>query len=45
MSPTFYVVRMADLDEHLEAARSAGNLRRMQRLPAEMTSWRRAMYG
>jgi hypothetical protein len=45
MSPTHFAVRMADLDEQLEAARKAGNLYRMQRLLGEMTTLRRAMYG
>jgi hypothetical protein len=45
MSPTYFVVRNADLDAKLEAARLDGDIRGMQTLLAEQTSLLRAMYG
>jgi hypothetical protein len=45
MSPTYFAVHMAQLDEQLEAARLAGDLPRMQGLLAGRTSLLRAMYG
>jgi hypothetical protein len=45
MSPSKFVVRMAELDGLLEAARLAGDLSRMQLLLTEQTSLLRAMYG
>ena len=45
MSPTYFAVHMARLDEQLEAARLAGDIRAMQPLLAEKTSLLRSMYG
>ncbi len=45
MSPTNFVVHMARLDEQLEAARKAGDTRRMQRLIGEQQSLLESMYG
>jgi hypothetical protein len=45
MSPTYFVVQMARVDEELEVARKAGDLQRMQRLLAEATSLLKSMYG
>ena len=45
MSTSSFVVRMAELDAKLDAARKAGDLRGMQALLAEQTSLLRSMYG
>jgi hypothetical protein len=45
MSPTYFAVRNARLDKEFEAARLAGDLRRMQGLLAEKTILLRRMYG
>jgi hypothetical protein len=45
MSPTYFAVQMARIDEELEAARQAGDFQRMQGLLAEATSLLRSMYG
>ena len=45
MSPTQFVVRCAELNRDLEAARRAGDLSRMRSILAEKTSLLRAMYG
>jgi len=45
MSPTYFAVQMARLDELLEAALLAGDLQRMQEVLGEQTSLLRAMYG
>jgi hypothetical protein len=45
MSPTYFAVHMARLDEELEVARTAGDFQRMQGLLAEATSLLRSMFG
>ena len=45
MSPTYFAVRNAELDNKLEAARVAGDIRAMQPLLAEKTCLLRSMYG
>jgi hypothetical protein len=45
MSPTYFAVQMARIDEELEIARKAGDLQDMQLLLAEATSLLRSMYG
>jgi hypothetical protein len=45
MSPTAFVVRCAELNRDLEAARRAGDLVRMRSILAEKTSLLRAMDG
>ncbi len=45
MSPTYFAVQMARLDEELEAARKAGDIRRMQRLVGEQQSLLESVYG
>jgi hypothetical protein len=45
MSPTQFVVRAAELNKQLEAARRVGDIPRMQRALSGLTSLRRAMYG
>ncbi len=45
MSPTYFAVHMARLDQELEAARRAGDFPRMQELLGEQTSLLRSMYG
>jgi hypothetical protein len=44
MSPTYFAVRNARLDEEFDATRLAGGLRRMQGLLAEKTILLRRMY-
>lgn len=45
MSPTYFVVRNAQLDEELKAAQLAGNTPLVQELLTEKTSLYKAMYG
>jgi hypothetical protein len=45
MSPSYFAVRNAELDEQIEAARSAGDFPRVYKLLAEQTYLLRAMYG
>ena len=45
MSPSYFAVRNAELDERIEAARLAGDFPRVYSLLAEQTSLLRAMYG
>jgi hypothetical protein len=45
MSPTYYEVHRARLDQELEIARKAGDMPRMQAALAGLTSLNRAMYG
>ena len=45
MSPSYFAVRNAELDEKIEAARLAGDFPRVYNLLAEQTSLLRAMYG
>jgi hypothetical protein len=45
MSPTQFVVRCAELNRDLDAARRAGDLPRVRSILAEKTSLLRAMYG
>jgi hypothetical protein len=45
MSPTYFAIRMARLDEQLEIFRIAGDLPNMQKVLAQKTLLHRAMYG
>jgi len=45
MSPTYFAVRMARIDEQLQLARKAGDIRSMQRLAGERQSLLESMYG
>jgi hypothetical protein len=45
MSPTYFAVRWAQLDEQIKAARLAGDICSMQPLVAEQTLLLTAMYG
>jgi hypothetical protein len=45
MSPSYFAVRNAELDEQIEAARLAGDFPRVYELLAEQISLVRAMYG
>jgi hypothetical protein len=45
MSPSYFAVRNAELDEQIEAARLAGDFPRVYKLLTEQTSLLRAMYG
>jgi hypothetical protein len=45
MSPTYYTVRIEQLDEQLEGARLAGNTPRTQELLAEKMLLMQAMFG
>jgi hypothetical protein len=45
MSPTYFAVRMKNLDEQAKAAWKAGNIPDVQRVAREKTLLLRAMYG
>jgi hypothetical protein len=45
MSPTYFAMRWAQLDEQIEAARLAGDIRGMQPFLAEQTFLVATMYG
>jgi hypothetical protein len=45
MSPTYFVVHMADADKRLEIARKAGDLPTIQSALAEQSALFRALYG
>jgi hypothetical protein len=45
MSPTFFAVQMAQLDEQIKAACKAGDIPRLQELAGEQMLLLRAMYG
>ena len=45
MSPSYFAVRNAELDEQIEAARLAGDFPRVYELLAEQTSLVRSMHG
>lgn len=45
MSPTYFEVRKAELDEQIEAARLAGGQERLQQLLGDLTILLRSMFG
>jgi hypothetical protein len=45
MSPTQFAVRAAEFNKQLEVSRHVGDILRMQRALAGLTSLNRAMYG